>query len=236
MKMKKMMSILLAGFMVLASASVGFATSDIGAGAAKEDGNLTLEDMLEYAIEDEYMAKAEYEYIIEELDGGRPFTNIVKAEDTHIEWLKPLFEKYDVDFPEFDSDDYLVKPDSIESALELGVDAEVANIAMYESFLKEDLPEDVEKVFEYLKRGSENHLKAFERGTTGNFGQGRTDENWKGNGQGRNTDENRGNRNNDGQRRQGRGQNMESRGQGRGNGEPLRDGSGGFEDCPYLED
>ncbi|MCK5008763.1 MAG: DUF2202 domain-containing protein [Spirochaetales bacterium] len=35
------------------------------------------------------------------------------------------------------------------------------NIAMYESFLQEDLPEDVRDLFERLQQASENHLRAF---------------------------------------------------------------------------
>jgi hypothetical protein len=34
---------------------------------------------------------------------------------------------------------------------------------MYESFLEQDLPEDVRSVFEKLKAGSESHLLAFQK-------------------------------------------------------------------------
>lgn len=151
------------------SIKVVLPTESIGSALALEDTSYTLEEMLEYAIEDEYMAKAEYEYIINELDGERPFTNIVRAEEMHIEALEPLFEAYGVEIPSFDTDTYLVKPDSIESALELGIHAEIVNIEMYENFLKEDLPDDVRTVFEHLKEGSEKHLKAFENGVNRNL-------------------------------------------------------------------
>ena len=39
--------------------------------------------------------------------------------------------------------------------------AEIDSIAMYESFLKTDLPEDVRDLFERLQQASENHLRAF---------------------------------------------------------------------------
>lgn len=59
-------------------------------------------------------------------------------------------------------------PSSLQESDEIGVEAEIRNIEMYESFLKEDLPEDVRIVFENLKRASESHLRAFENASQGN--------------------------------------------------------------------
>ena len=75
--------------------------------------------------------------------------------------LTPLFERYGYEIPEDNADDYVILPQDIEMALELGVNAEIENIAMYEVFLKEDLPADVRNVFERLIAASENHLGAF---------------------------------------------------------------------------
>ena len=55
-------------------------------------------------------------------------------------------------------------PQDIKTSLEIGVNAEIENIAMYESFLEKDLPEDVRVVFEKLQSASENHLRAFNNG------------------------------------------------------------------------
>jgi hypothetical protein len=122
----------------------------------------TLEEMLNYAILDEFMAKAEYEAIIETFGEIRPFTNIVLAEQTHIDLLLPLFEAYGFVIPEFNAVESVVIPNSITSALATGVEAEERNIAMYQAFLaQENLPDDVRVVFEYLMAGSENHLAAF---------------------------------------------------------------------------
>ena len=41
--------------------------------------------------------------------------------------------------------------------------AEVKNIAMYEKFLDQDLPDDIRLVFANLMQASEKHLAAFER-------------------------------------------------------------------------
>ena len=41
--------------------------------------------MLTYAIQDEYLALAEYELIIEKYGSMRPFSNIINSEKTHID-------------------------------------------------------------------------------------------------------------------------------------------------------
>ena len=137
--------------------------SGYGAAGSFENSDFSLEQMLIYAIQDEYLARAEYEYLINELNAGSPFTNIIKAEETHIALLIPLFEKYDFEAIEDTSSEYLIPATSITEALETGVLAEVNNIAMYELFLATDLPDDVRAVFIELRDGSENHLAAFER-------------------------------------------------------------------------
>jgi hypothetical protein len=129
-----------------------------------DDVEYSLEEMLVYAIQDEYLAKAEYELIISEYGEIRPFINIVEAEQTHIDMLLPLFETYNIQVPENNADELVVLPESITSALATGVEAEEMNIAMYKTFLnQENLPDDVRAVFEYLINASENHLNAFSK-------------------------------------------------------------------------
>ncbi len=124
----------------------------------------TVEEMLTYAIQDEYLARAEYKVIMDAFGEQRPFINIMKAEGVHVQRLLPLFTAYGVTVPEDTALEHTVKPDSLQAAYEAGVTAEVHNIAMYESFLKqEDLPDDVRAVFEALMRASGNHLRAFEQ-------------------------------------------------------------------------
>jgi len=132
--------------------------------AARADVDLTLTDMLRYAIQDEYAARAEYQALIDVFGATRPFTNILPAEDSHIAALSPLFETYGVPVPVDSSSLAVVVPSTLAEAFPIGVQAEELNIAMYERFLKEDLPADVRLVFENLKSASEKHLAAFERG------------------------------------------------------------------------
>lgn len=128
-----------------------------------EDGILTLEEMLTYAILDEYAAQATYQAILNAYGQIKPFSKIVLAEQKHIDLLLPLFDAYGIIIPENNAIDSVILPDSIASAIATGVEAETLNIAIYASFLEQDLPDDVRVVFEYLKAGSEKHLSAFSK-------------------------------------------------------------------------
>jgi len=134
-----------------------------GAQGAKSEQNLTLEKMLIYAIEDEYLAHAEYDYILTTYGDQKPFNNIIGAEEKHINSLTLLFNKYNITLPQDIAKEYIPHPKSMEEGLKAGVQAEIDNIAMYESFLKQQLPDDVKLVFIQLRDGSKGHLNAFER-------------------------------------------------------------------------
>jgi len=134
-----------------------------GASAAQNSDGFTLEEMLQYAIEDERLALAEYEFIMNEFNVNRPFSNIIKAEATHESALLNLYDTYGYPISDFDATSHVVIPSSLEEIYDVGVEAEIANIAMYDLFLTYDLPSDVRNVFDSLKRGSISHLKAFEK-------------------------------------------------------------------------
>lgn len=137
--------------------------SKIGAAAAKEDTNLTKEEMLTYAIQDEFLARREYEIIMDKYGEQKPFSNIIKAEEKHISQLTDLFKKYNITIPEDNSKDYVVLPESLNEAYKTGVTAEIENIDMYERFLKLDLPQDIKDTFITLRDASKSHLAAFEK-------------------------------------------------------------------------
>jgi hypothetical protein len=128
-----------------------------GAAAVSEGETYTIEEMLVYAIQDEYMAEASYLAIMDAYGTIKPFTSISKAEGTHISLLLPLFETYGFEVA------------SLAESFEKGVAGEIENISVYGQFLgAEDLPDDVRSVFERLMTASEKHLAAFERGVDGN--------------------------------------------------------------------
>lgn len=160
-------------------AATVFAYADepsFGSEAALADESYTLEEMLTYAIQDEYAAQAEYDAIMEQYGTIRPFSNIIRSETVHISLLLPLFEEYGIEVPVNDAADRTIIPDTLAESYQTGVTAEIKNISMYQSFLEEDLPDDVKAVFERLMAASENHLKAFQNasdrqgGMNGNAG------------------------------------------------------------------
>ena len=134
---------------------------DFGAQGALARSELSLADMLSYSIQDEYLARAEYELIMDEYGEMRPFSNIIRAEEKHIGEVRDLMNTHGVDVPADTAKEHVVLPADLKKALETGVQAEIDNIAMYDHFLSMDLPDDVRSVFESLKSASENHLRAF---------------------------------------------------------------------------
>ena len=150
--------------LALIASIAGFSETNNGYGAlgALAAEGSSLQQVLTYAIQDEYLARSEYAGIMDEYGSMRPFSNIMLSEENHIEWLVELFGEYGFPLPIDDSEDHVVIPGDLKTAFQTGVKAEIDNIAMYEKFLSEDLSEDVRDVFERLKRASENHLRAFQ--------------------------------------------------------------------------
>jgi hypothetical protein len=162
---------LLITLIMLATAATSFADgSDYGAGAAVQaiaDGSqFTITDMLRWAAEDEYLARGEYEAIMGKFGNLRPYSNIMAAEEQHLAWLKAEYQTRGLPFPADGSAPYVVLPKDLKAAAQAGVDAEIANIAMYKAFLARPEVSDpanasVKVLFEQLMRASENHLRAF---------------------------------------------------------------------------
>lgn len=137
-----------------------------------------LQQALDSALDDEYKARATYLKVMERWGEIRPFSNIVEAEQRHIDALLPLYEKYGLPVPEDTWWQRIVLPASVKEACQAGVEAEIENAGMYDRLLDmtRDYPE-VQQVFRQLQRASqENHLPAFqrcvERGNAGGSGCG----------------------------------------------------------------
>ena len=133
-----------------------------GSVSALNTESLTIEAMLTYAIQDEYSAYAEYEYILENFDVTKPFSNIINAEASHIEMLLPLFDVYEIEVPYNDAENHLLPVIDIADTFRTGVIAEILNIDMYNLFLEQDLPDDLRDTFVALRDASMKHLTAFE--------------------------------------------------------------------------
>ena len=146
----------------LTEANKALSLAGYGSAGALDDTSLTLADMLTYAIQDEYLAHAEYDQILSDFGSVRPFANIIRAESTHIEALLPLFAAYGITAPADEGTDRAVSVKTLTDSFQAGVTAEVNNIAMYETFLDQTLPGNVRAVFESLMRASENHLRTLQ--------------------------------------------------------------------------
>jgi len=138
--------------------------SNYGAKGALNATTLNLPQMLTYAMQDEYLAQARYNNILNKFGYVRTFVQIKEAELRHIYALQTLFERYQVPLPEDISQSFVTTPETIKAAYASGVTGEIDNIAMYNKFLSLDLPSDVRIVFTNLRNASQNHLRAFERG------------------------------------------------------------------------
>lgn len=154
----------------LATASIWAEGAQYGAEAAttaiKAGTPFGIEAMLGWAVEDEFLARAEYSAIIAKFGAARPYTNIMEAESQHLSWLKAEFAARSLSFPADGAAGRVQAPADLRAAAQAGVDAELANIAMYEAFLSRPelaMPENASarSLFESLARASRNHLSAF---------------------------------------------------------------------------
>lgn len=131
------------------------------------------EQALRDALDDEYRAWATYDQVVRDFGPERPFINIREAEARHIEALRTLFERYELEIPENSWPERVPQFASIREACEAGVQAEIDNASLYERLMRSTGREDILMVFENLQRASEqHHLPAFRRCTTRGTGRG----------------------------------------------------------------
>jgi hypothetical protein len=118
------------------------------------------------ALDDEYKALATYEAVMAKEGRVRPFVMIARAEEQHISSLKALFDKYGMTVTENPYTGKVTAPDSMTASCQAGVDAEIANAALYRDTLLPAVKDfaDITGVFTNLMNASqERHLPAFDR-------------------------------------------------------------------------
>jgi hypothetical protein len=121
----------------------------------------SLKAALDVVLLDEYKARAEYEAIVEKFGAVSPYVQLINAETNHINTLTRIYTAFGFAVPADNGDDFAVLPASLETSYQIGINAETANIALYEGYLNTDLPSSIQRVFENLQRASVNHLAAF---------------------------------------------------------------------------
>lgn len=154
---------LLVGLLLVVNTAFA-ADAAYGAKGAVNTPHPAVQEMLQFAIQDEQLARAQYMVVIEMFGKVRPFSNIVLSEERHIAYLEPLFTDRGWDTPADMSKGHVVKPKTFTESTKIGVQVETDNISMYEYFLQQpELPSDVKTVFELLLAASKRHLEAFSR-------------------------------------------------------------------------
>jgi hypothetical protein len=115
------------------------------------------------AINEEYEALNTYQAVLSQFGSVTPFSRIVRAEQQHVNVLTQLFTKYGLSVP---ANPGLVPAPtfaSLTAACQTGVDAEIADAALYDTLKPSVDNADVLQVFANLQAASLNsHLPAFE--------------------------------------------------------------------------
>lgn len=147
----------------LSSTAVTTPVGGAGIAPAVDAGLLAI---LNADIQDEYRAEAIYRGVL--LDFGaetRPFANIVVAEQWHAKAVAGLFSARGLSVPaSLWSPANVPRFTTLRAACVAAVQAEVENIALYDSQLGASLPGDVLQVIQSNRAASvNNHLPAFQR-------------------------------------------------------------------------
>ena len=149
-----------------------FSLIPLQAQAQRGSGTATLDPIAKQALltalagqEGEYAARAEYTAILAKFGAGvQPYANILEAEKKHVAALQQQCVKFGVPIP---ADPYMgnvTPPATLLEAAEIGVVAEILNVAMYDDLLtKVTKYPSLVQVFTNLRAASlNNHLPAFE--------------------------------------------------------------------------
>ncbi len=120
-----------------------------------------LKSALDVVLADEYKNLAEYKAIVVKFGEVSPFVQLIYAETRHIESLVRIYDAFDFAVLADNGSASAVVPSSLEAAYQVGIEAETANIALYETYLKTKLPESVDRIFSNLQNASDRHLDIF---------------------------------------------------------------------------
>lgn len=125
---------------------------------------LTAEEVagLQFAIAEEYGARALYEGIFQDFSEATLFSRIARSETQHALSLTRLANKYGVTYPAYPGPADATF-DSIEAACAAGAQAEIADAALYDELMTYTTHTDLLQVYTALQSASLNsHLPAFE--------------------------------------------------------------------------
>jgi hypothetical protein len=158
----------LAGFAAVAMMVVTVTACDSNSSPTAPTGGVVdapLAATLARAIQDEYLAEAIYQGVLNDFGQLQPFVNVLGAEVRHSTAIGRLYVARGLAVPVSTSNVATVPHfTTVAAACAAGTVAERKNIAMYDDLLRADLPADVRQVFSNNRSASAlNHLPAFER-------------------------------------------------------------------------
>ena len=120
-------------------------------------------EALHLALDDEYKALATYQGVLDTFGEVVPFAEIALSEQRHIEALVTQFEKYGIPVPENPWFGEVPVFGTLSEACQAGVEAEIANVALYDQLFEMTDRQDLVRVFTNLSRASqESHLPEFQ--------------------------------------------------------------------------
>lgn len=131
---------------------------------------------LSFTRDEERMALDLWTLFAEEYPETATFANIAESEQQHFDTIGSMLDKYDLPDPAADmpAGEYVVPAiqdlydtweaeglESLEDALQVGIDLETRDIDDLEALIAKDQPADLEQVYSNLCDGSYDHLDAF---------------------------------------------------------------------------
>lgn len=142
----------------------GYAGSMMGTGIGLGELTDVEAQGLVMAIEEEYKARALYEYVIANFGPVAPFVEIAASEAQHASVLVRTATKYGISYPAYDPSVFSFPVFStIEEAYQAGIDAEIEDAALYDTLMAGTDRVDLLRVYSNLQRASlESHLVEFE--------------------------------------------------------------------------
>jgi hypothetical protein len=143
--------------------NAGAGTQSTTGGAALTPLSTAEQTALQDAILEEYGAYNLYQEVIAQWGSVYPFSQIVRSEQQHINALVTQATKYGIEVPEnpglADTPVFL----DLSQACQAGVDAEIADAALYDDLMQGTTHTDILRVYSQLQSASLNsHLPAFQ--------------------------------------------------------------------------
>ncbi len=141
----------------------GYGARGAYAGVALEPLTEAEAQALVRAVQEEFGAQALYESVVNTFGNVIPFSSIARSEAQHAVVLVNLANKYGVAMPEFPAGNTLPAFATLEEACQAGVDAEIADAALYDELMAVTTHSDLLRFYANLQSASlNNHLPAFE--------------------------------------------------------------------------